>query len=181
MKTVVKRYEIFSRYVRGVPAVPGVCQSLMNLLAIKTKCLPQLSRHCLVTWDEMSLKRELSYDAAKDRINGLVHLSKQQPKACNQGLVFLVRGLAENWKQPVAFYFSENAASAMELRILLMQVLEALCSIGLLPIATVCDQGSCNQALYRLMKVSVQHPFFEVTSTKVYYCFNLLSYQRYPT
>ena len=142
--------------------MPGVCESLIQLLALKYKCLPEIAKHCVVTWDEMSLKKELKYDAVKDRIDGLVHLSSRQPIPCNQALVYMVGGLANNWKQPVAFFISENAASPRELHILLNQLLEAVCKIGLLPVVAVCDQGSCNRALFNKLGVTAKQPFIEV-------------------
>ena len=77
------------------------------------RSLNSMSKYCVVTFDEMSLKKELRYDPGRDEVDGLVHLLDRQSNVCNQALVFMVRGLAGRWKQPVAFYFSENAANTL--------------------------------------------------------------------
>ena len=85
--------------------------------------MDNLSKHCVVTLDEMSLRQELKYNPHRDEVDGVVHLS-----VGNQALVFMIRGLAKHWKQPVSFYFSKNAASGFHLRLILYAVLESVCN-----------------------------------------------------
>lgn len=80
----------------------------------------------------------------------------------------MVRGLAANWKQPVGFYFSMNAAPASALKCILQEVIAEVTNIGLIPDVVVCDQSACNQQLYGMMGVSVDKPFFEVSHK--YFC-----------
>jgi hypothetical protein len=145
---------------------PGIHSSAMQLLGQKVTSMSDISRHCVITFDEMSLRKELRYDAAKDVVEGLVQIPHKEATPCNQALVFMVRGLAANWKQPLSYYFSENAASAQVLQTLLFQVLEAVTGINLKPIVVVCDQGSCNRALYKQMGIEVHRPYFMVSTCK---------------
>ena len=62
--------------------------------------------------------------------------------------------LTARWKQPLMFFFSENAAPARELHFLLHHALDSLVEVGLNPAAIVCDQGSCNRSLYRMLGVT---------------------------
>ena len=62
------------------------------------------------------------------------------------------------------FFFSDNAASACDLHFILMNALEALTSIKLKPTAIVCDQGSTNRLLYRVMGITVDQPFLYVSA-----------------
>lgn len=146
----------------GIPAAPGLNTNVLSILKTKVKTMTDLTRHCMVTFDEMSLRKELKYSRADDVVNGLVQLPTREAVACNQALVFMVRGLAANWKQPLSFYFSENAASAKHLKNLLFEILEALRSISLKPIVVVCDQGSCNRSLYQSLGINEERPFFMV-------------------
>ena len=98
---------------------PGINTNTFRLLSIKTRSMTDLAKHRIVTFDEMSIKKELKYDPHHDEVDGLVHILERRPTACNQALAFMVRGLASNWKQPLAYYFSENAASAQDLQVVL--------------------------------------------------------------
>ena len=62
------------------------------------------------------------------------------------------------------FFFSDNAASACDLHFILMNALEALTSIKLKPTAIVCDQGSTNRPLYRVIGITVDQPFLYVSA-----------------
>lgn len=142
--------------------VPGISQNVLRLLATKVESLPEIGKYCIITFDEMSLKKELKYNSKSDDVTGLVHLGSKQATPCNQALVFMVKGLCMKWKQPVAFYFSCNAAPASSLKNILFQLITSLSGIGMHPTAVVCDQGSCNRALYRQLNVDVDRPYFKV-------------------
>ena len=141
---------------------PGISEAVLSLLKKKVQCLPDIGKICIITYDEMALKKELKYDRKADEIIGLVNLDRKLPIACNQALVFMAKGICLKWKQPISFHFSNNAAGADSLCAILMHLLRRLFEIGLKPVAAVCDQGSCNRALYRKLDVNVSKPFFEV-------------------
>jgi len=124
--------------------------------------MDKTSRFCFITFDEMSLRQEMKYDASKDSVTGLVQLPTKEPQACNQALVFMIKGITAKWKQPLSFYFSHNAAPAKSLKILLDEVIRAVRNASFNPLAVVCDQGSGNRALYRVVGVQENSPFFEV-------------------
>ena len=65
---------------------------------------------CVEVFDEMSLELELAYDSAHDAVEGLVELPEKRAMPCNEALVFMLRGLAANWKQTLGFFFARNAA-----------------------------------------------------------------------
>ena len=46
---------------------------------------------CVIVFDEMSLKVDLSYNRARDTVDGLVELSQKRTVPCNEALVFMVR------------------------------------------------------------------------------------------
>ena len=91
--------------------------------------------------------------------------------------MFMVRGLTINWKQVLGFFFSRNAAGAVDLRRLLLLVIERLHTIGVKPIAVVCDQASTNRSLYNSLGVTQDKPFFEVTITTYRYRHLILRFQ----
>lgn len=152
--------------MQAVPVQTEINQNIIKLLATKTAELSDINKHCILTFDEMALKKELRYNSATDKVDGLVELLLPQPIPCNQALVFMVKGLASKWKQPLSYYFSSNAAPAHSLRTLMFQALEALLSIQLKPVAVVCDQGAPNLSLYASLGVTQEKPYFEVNRAK---------------
>jgi hypothetical protein len=134
----------------------------MRLLQIKGKSLSPMARVCVVTFDEMSLRKEIKYNEAKDNVSGLVELPDKLPTACNEALVVMARGLASSWKQPLSYYFSANATPASVLKNILFKTLAALKEAGFTVAACVCDQGSTNRSLYRVLGVTSSQPYIEV-------------------
>ena len=53
-----------------------------------------MARYCILTFDEMSLRKEMRYNASKDIVEGLVHLQDRKPTLANQALVFMIRGIS---------------------------------------------------------------------------------------
>ena len=95
-------------------------------MAEKVRSMEPSQRYCAVMFDEMSLRKELRYNAATDSVDGVVDLIRRTNEVCNQALVFMARGLTANWKQLLGFFFSSNAASSQCLRELLLTVLHWL-------------------------------------------------------
>lgn len=152
------------RFVKGIPAEPGINHNLMELITVKAKSLNLLAKYCIITLDEMSLRQEMTYNPSRDEVEGLVDLGQKESAPCNQALVFMARGIATKWKQPLSFHFSRNAAPAKDLKRLLMLNLTALFQTGMKPVAVVCDQGSCNRSLYyQHLGVTKEQPFFDVS------------------
>ena len=93
-----------------------------------------------------------------------IELPDKRNEICTQALVFMARGLAANWKQPLGSFFSSNAAPTHCLRDLLLTVLKQLCDIDLSPVAVICDQASTNRQLFTGLGLTASKPYFEVGS-----------------
>ena len=151
-----------NNFIRGIPTTVGFPDSIFQLLEVKSGALPANDRHCVITFDEMSLKTELCYDRASDSVTGLVELPEKRLKPCNQALVFMVKGVSIKWKQTVGFFYASNATGAADLSRLLMILIRKLRCIGLHPVAVVCDQATTNRSLYNSVGVTRDKPSFEV-------------------
>ncbi|KAI4465126.1 thap-type zinc finger superfamily [Holotrichia oblita] len=81
-----------------------------------------------------------------EEVNNLPAISTQGKKFADHAMVFMARGIRKKWKQPVAFYLSENAMSSADLARNLRDSIRALQNIGISVVATVCDQMSINTA-----------------------------------
>lgn len=112
----------------------------------------------------MDIKENVQYDVGADKIFGFVDMGDNvvSTKHANRALVFMLQGLgSRRWKQPVAYYFSNNGCSAEELTKCLLAVLSACKTIANLDvITTICDMGSSNVKMLNNLGVSVSKPYF---------------------
>ena len=122
------------------------------------------ARICTLVMDEMSLKSHLFYNVAQDSIIGFETLGdgKTSSLVANSSLVFMVRCVLENWKQPVAYYFVNEACSSAKLESIVDEALVQLESIGLNVVGVVSDQGSNFSSFHDAMGVTVDRPYFEM-------------------
>lgn len=123
--------------------------------------LDELDRFCSVVFDEMSIKPGLYYDTIGDTLVGLENFgSTSTASFADHALVFMVRGLYRNWKQPVAFTFCKGTTSTVQLVALIKDIVGAVNVTGLKIVATISDQGATNRAAIRQLS----------QQTKVQYC-----------
>lgn len=124
---------------------PGINKNMIQQIKKATEKIKLEHKICIVLFDEMSLKPNVTYNERKDNVcgfvtNGLV----TQPDYADHAQVFMVRGLIKNYKQPVAYTFSQAATKGPELAMQLKLVITELQNAGLIVVATVCDQGTNN-------------------------------------
>ena len=89
----------------------------------------------------MSLTPQIFFNKAKDKIEGFV--TSQNNKFADHALVFMIKGLKQNFKQPVAYYFT-SGLQKIELKSLIKSVVSEVQKSGLIILNTVCDQSPIN-------------------------------------
>jgi len=95
--------------------------------------------------DEMSLKRYLAYDRFNDLIVGYGDYGSgfdRKKIEATSASVFMIRGLALNWKQPVGYELSHSACNGEVVFELLCKCIDILFDIGLNVTVVLSDQGS---------------------------------------
>jgi hypothetical protein len=134
------------KMVNDVPFLPGIDRRVFGALAKNVCKLSILDRTCCLMVDEMSIREHLVYDPKSDRIVGFEDLGSlgRTNQVANHALVFMLRGLKQQWKQPVAFFFNRGGISSEKLVVLLQDVLTACSECGLIVVATVSEMGTNN-------------------------------------
>jgi hypothetical protein len=97
------------RWLTKIPANSGVNLVFREILKQCFEKAKPEDRVCALIFDEVSIKSSLSYAAGPDHVEGLEDFGPvlgRSKKIANQALVFMVRGLKQKWKQPIAYYFS---------------------------------------------------------------------------
>ncbi|CAB3222553.1 unnamed protein product [Arctia plantaginis] len=124
---------------------PGINSNTIEQLKKATEAMKLEDKLCILLFDEMSLKPSVAYNERKDRVCGFVTNGDEvYSEYADHAQVFMIRGLLKNYKQPVAYTFSQAATKGPELAKQLKAVVTALQGAGLTVVATVCDQGTNN-------------------------------------
>ena len=76
--------------------------------------MPGNAKVCTLLMNEMSLKSNLFYDESGDTITSFQDFGegKQSNLLANSALVFMAWGIVESWKQPVPYYFVNEACNS---------------------------------------------------------------------
>lgn len=153
---------------------PGLNDFIFSILKAKVQTLETRARDCTLCLDEMSLKTHLFYDRGRDEIVGLHQTdhNKTYEPATNV-MVIMARGIHNNWKQPVAYFFVKNACSADDVKTIIFECIEKMTDIGFNVLATVTDQGSNFYKFAKNLCISEAKPYFFVNDKKIYFMFDI--------
>lgn len=131
---------------------PGLNKNIFLQLKKKAEKIKISERLCIILFDEVSLKAQISYNEKKDKITGVVDNGQQrQPEFADHAQVFMVRGLIKNFKQAIYYTFSASATKGPELAKQIKNVITEVQQAGFIVVASVCDQGTNNRQAIRLL------------------------------
>jgi len=176
-------------YVQSLSFEPGFCSPVFSALGAKVAQMKENDKLAVLCVDEMAVKVSLDYDSKRDVVDGFSDdgwVRIQKP--ASEALVFMVRGLLANWKQPLCYFLSTNAMSSINLSELVLNCIVRLQDIGIDVKVVVCDQGANNRGMFSRLNISIDQPFVEVNDKKVYFMYDpphLLksvrnNFRRYP-
>lgn len=143
----------------AIPFDVGLNENVMETLKADVAKMEPADRYCCLLFDEMSLEPSLDYNNKKDVIEGWQDFGDRKTTTfADHATVFLLRGIRRKWKQPIGFFFVTTGMKSPELAKNIKKAIRLARSIGLIVVATVCDQYSSNSAaLSSLMKESREH------------------------
>lgn len=108
----------------------GVDLKFFAFIRDKVKDMPELSKYCIIAWDEVAVKAHLDYNHSKDAIDGFVHLANgRRPDFATHTLTFMLRGISDPFKESLAYFHTDNLL-APELAELITLVVEAVMDTG---------------------------------------------------
>ena len=150
---------------------PGFSDSVLEALSMKVRAMDEMNHNVAIAFDEMSIKQGLMYNPGTDRVEGFEDFGDigQTKYIANHTTVFMVRGLASKWKQPIGYFLSSGPVKSSILATLAKTCIEKVDKTGLNVVALVCDQGSNNRSfLQKKEKVAVNKPFLNIGTKKVF-------------
>lgn len=165
---------MLTAWLRNKQNDTGFETSLITALQSKVQGMCTRDKTCVLLIDEMSIKSNLYFNSAADKIIGFEDLGdgdRTRTVACSV-LVFMVSGLATRWKQPLGFFFVGTSCAASKVKQLLYKCLAKTEAIGLNVTAIISDQGSNFYQLCNLLAVTIERPFFEFNGKPYFYLFD---------
>ena len=137
------------------------------------KTINESSKQCIITVDEMSIKSNLFYDSSKHQVIGVEDDGVTKGKlVANSALVFMLRGITETWKQPVAYYLVNESSNSAMVKEKLFQILEKMESIGLKVVVVISDLGSNFQKFISDLEVTPTQPWFIHNGAKIFHLYD---------
>lgn len=153
---------------------PGLNDNVMNALRLKLKSLPPVKRRCCLCANETRLRPHLFYNLSRDRIVGFYNTGSEKRRSlARKALVLVVRSLAGDWEQPVAYYFQDGTYHTNVTKNLIFQAVIALRGIGANVHALVTSTAPTFLRLSRQLGITTEHPSFLVNDESVVYIFDV--------
>ncbi|KAJ8962867.1 hypothetical protein NQ318_001275 [Aromia moschata] len=120
----------------------GINSSILRALKNKAGNMDPLDKYCVLLFDEIQIKSELSYETNQQRVCGYQDLGQlgRSLSVANRALVFMIRGLNTPWKELIAYYFCGQDMSSTHLKKIIIEIILDLQHVGLNVVATVCKQ-----------------------------------------
>ncbi|CAI6354012.1 unnamed protein product [Macrosiphum euphorbiae] len=150
-----------------IPINTGIDPTLIKVLKENVKNLKPKYRFCSILFDEISLNAGLQYNSNEGTIYGFEeNNSGRTQQFADHSLVFMIRGIVKNFKQPICYSFCKSTTNRHDLAHQIREVIKAVQSTGLKVISTICDQGATNSAAINIL----------INDTKAYYWKNNKEY-----
>jgi hypothetical protein len=89
-----------------IKIVPGINPLLFKKMKFTLQGEDLSNRLCSLIFDEMSITPHISYNAHKDAFEGFAN--NRDNLFTNHVLLFMVKGIKKNFKQPIAYYYTNS-------------------------------------------------------------------------
>lgn len=154
-----------------IPLKPGVNKHIFDCLQNSvSKMKRKQDKVCILLFDEISIEPSVHFQRKENIIVGLQDFGDERHRLfADHANVFMLRGLYKQWKQPIAFTFSDGPVKSDKLSLMIKDIIKECQRIGLDIVATVCDQGAANQAaINKLLKETNQKMIREATENRYF-------------
>ena len=155
---------------------PGFHTAAISILGEKyAKTGRDQDKLVVVSFDEMQLRPKLTYLPGQDVVEGFENFGEMGStcRPADHALVFMARGVTNKWKQPLGYFHSCGPTPASIMKHQLVSIIRQLRQAGMIVLATVCDMGTPNQALYKVLGVTEDTPHFLVDGEAVMTMFDV--------
>ncbi|XP_069969240.1 DNA transposase THAP9 isoform X1 [Bactrocera oleae] len=155
-------------------ASPGIDAKVLNNLQKIVQDMKSEERICQLVFDEVSIRKDLTYNKVRDLIDGFVDNGEGHRESVigNKCCFFMLKGLVGKWKYVLSYYVAKDGVKSTQLMKLLKSNINASAKIGLNIKTIVCDQGTQNLKLRQLLGATLEQPYFFHNEKKIYFMFD---------
>ncbi|CAK1580042.1 unnamed protein product [Parnassius mnemosyne] len=135
----------------------GLNDNIFRVLKHRTQKWDTKKKLCSILFDEVALTPHLTYVESQDEIRGFKDFGfEKELRFCDHALVFMLKGVCSNWRQPICYYFCEGTTAAATVVKILKEVVTKVLESDLIPLAIVCDQGSTFRTAINIIKMETE-------------------------
>ncbi|KAJ8974299.1 hypothetical protein NQ317_009539 [Molorchus minor] len=157
-----------------IPISAGIHDAAFSTLKAASKNMKAQDKYCVLLFDEMSIEPNVMYNQHSDEVDGLENFGKKKvAKIANHVQVYMLRGIAGNWKQPVGYFFVNGGVKATQIKQNIIEIVRKAKAAGMTVVATVCDQGTNNRSAIDSLvtetknKTGTPHYVFDVDENRI--------------
>jgi hypothetical protein len=106
---------------------PGFNENIFENLKLKIKSMQEKEKYVILMFDEMSIAPHVTFNSRLGFIEGFEDTgSIRRKKFSDHSLVFMIKGLAASFKQPVYFGYFESGAKYLDLKDIVRDAIKKL-------------------------------------------------------
>lgn len=171
-----------SRMLKDIPSEDGLNQSVLQAMKAAACEFEPHQKFVNLMFDEMAIKKRLLYRSGAPCVYGFSNYgdSEELGLVADHALVFMVRGLATDFKEPVACFYTSSQRGidpSRRLSHMIASVIKAVNETGRIVQTTVCDQAPSNRGAYAILKKNSPGvpdccTYFVIDNKKVHYLYD---------
>lgn len=151
-------------HLQNLSFQPGILTDVFRLLKMKLRPSSEyFETDCILTLDEMELKKSIDFCVATNSFVGSATLPNSENLLASKALVFMLGGITTRWKQTVAYYFTAESTDGSVLANIVIEIVGYATDIGLNIVSVTSDMGACNQAMWRSLGI-VAGKYFKIVN-----------------
>lgn len=150
----------------------GLNQDVLKFFEGVIKNWPLEERVISLVLDEVSLKENVTFSAPSDIFYGFTQCGcdgKHKLERANQGLVLMIKGVKQKFKQVIGYYLAKDAAKGECQKDIVVNAIKKLQDTGFVVKVVVSDQGTNNVKMRILLGVTCEKPYTIINDQKVYF------------
>ena len=127
------------------------------------------AKQCVLIFDEINIQKGLNYSGHADTVVGYVDLGEEgrSPEIASQGLVFMLKGVYNSWKMPIAYYLTSKVDAAT-LTKLLPRAINSCEMAGMRIRVVVADGAPPNRSAFKRLGTTLDSPFIHHNGRRIY-------------
>ncbi|CAG4958764.1 unnamed protein product [Colias eurytheme] len=159
---------VLNQLLNKIPLKPGINKHIFTSLEKMSQKQDSEDNLCILSFDEMSIRKHLFYNEKLDEIQGFQDHGNhgRSQDIASKALVFMLSGLRKKWKQPIAFYFS-NILRADRMTVIIKEIITQCIAANMNVVCTVCDLSTINVKALKTLGATSTSPFFNLCGQEI--------------